>query len=694
MLLVAAGSASAIPCPAPGNTNISTSCELTQNWNVPAGQYGYKITANNVVIDGYNATNNAWYSITSSANGCTAGMWGGNPANQANPAMNSGVLFDTVNNCVLKNMEIEGFCTGVVIGLGMSNTVENCTIHDNGGVAGSTHGVHLAKTHHNTITESDIYDNLGSGDKKVCGSGGSGNGIFLFGGSETWGNWNKFTHNNLTNNTKAGYFSKYMCSNNEISYNKATENGLAGIVLRAMSTYNASVHDNNASNNCGVGIYIRGNQGNFWNNTVCNNMNCSKFYPGILPPVGYGCGGSCADCGIVSASQIAESGGCGIKVESGPGTNDLHNNTIYGNEDWDIYDDTDPADQAKLTGDDNTCNVAFQYRDISAAAGYSCHYQGSAHGVDLIVINKSETWYNATHYTITYTVMNIGTTTNSVAGFAGVWIDNVHKLPDCPVPALPPGITHTCTSGPHLHTGIVQIMARADITDTTDEGDESNNCTNNTFGGPDLKVDFLMTNWTAGDPSLKNFSMDYKIKNIGDITASNVNVKFCFCSLTHTTICSCINVPIGNLGAGSNTGKLTVGQYKLPDPMSSYIKCMVDCPVAITENNEHNNFKHVQHPGACYHACGPCASGPGGCGKCLDGGYGDVNSDPAVSKVVDVSAIDYEDLFDYVVGEGTISCKWAGDVNCENLIDSVDYEDLFNYVLGISSIGCCPGGCP
>ena len=71
-----------------------------------------------------------------------------------------------------------------------------------------------------------------------------------------------------------------------------------------------------------------------------------------------------------------------------------------------------------------------------------------------------------------------------------------------------------------------------------------------------------------------------------------------------------------------------------------------------------------------------------------------MNSDPAVSKVVDVSAIDYEDLFDYVVGEGTISCKWAGDVNCENLIDSVDYEDLFNYVLGISSIGCCPGGCP
>ena len=53
VLLVAAGSASALPaCPAPGDTVITASCELDQDWNVPAGQAGYIIEADGVTIDG------------------------------------------------------------------------------------------------------------------------------------------------------------------------------------------------------------------------------------------------------------------------------------------------------------------------------------------------------------------------------------------------------------------------------------------------------------------------------------------------------------------------------------------------------------------------------------------------------------------------------------------------------------------
>jgi len=683
VLLVAAGGASAAQCVgATYNFScgdmVNESCVL--DGNMSCGGWGLKIVENGVTIDGNG------YTLTGTVAGCTAGMWGGNPANQANPANNSGVLFDTVNNCVLKDLEIEGFCTGVAIGLGMNNTVVNCTIHDNGGVAGSCQGVHLAMTHHNTITENDIYDNLGTGSKKDCGSGGSGNGIFLYGGEaeNVWGTWNKFTHNNLINNTKAGYFSKLKCAHNEISYNNATGNGLAGIVLRAMSTYNASVHHNNASYNCGVGIYIRGNQGKFWNNTVCYNMNCSKFYPGGE----IGCGGSCADCGVTSASQVAGSGGCGIKVESGPGTNDIRNNTICGNEDWDIYDDTDPAPQSKLTGDDNACGVAFQYCDASAGCPLACVYQCPAYDVDLMVIDKYETWLNATHYHITYTVANVGTNTASTPGDAGIYINGV-QVNTQPVPALASTAMHTNTSGPYQIgvTGIDKIMVCADIGNTETGENENNNCTSNIFGGPDLTVDFLMTNWTAGDPSLKNFSMDYKIKNIGDITAQSVNVKFCFCSLTHNTICQCTNIGIGDLDAG-NSYSGTVGQFKLPDPMSSYIKCMVDCPDVITENNEHNNFQHVQHPSACYHACGPCASGPGGCGKCLDGGCGDVDCNGFVNGV------DITLLTNKVNGVGVLNCDWAGDVNCKNGVNGIDITLLTNKVNGVGVLSCCPGGCP
>ena len=701
VMLVAAGGASAADCNTAANPTcacgdtvrgiagggLSNTYVLPANLGACAG-WGLKIVDDGVIIDGNGKT------ITGTASGCTAGMWGGNPANQANPAMNSGVLFDDVNNCVLKDLEIKDFCTGVVIGLGDNNKVENCEIHDNGGVAGSTHGVHLAKTHHNTITKNDIYDNVGfysATNKKICGSGGSGNGIFLFGGDEpAWGDWNKFTHNNLTNNTKAGYFSKLKCAHNEISYNNATENGLAGIVLRAMSTMNASVHHNNASNNCGVGIYIRGNQSKIRNNTVCYNMNCSDFYPGGA----IGCGGTCADCGVVSASQIAGTGGCGVKVESGPGTNYLYDNTICYNEDWDIYDDTDPADQAKLKGDDNKCNVAFQYKETAAGVLFPCDHRCDGWSVDLIVLNKYEVWVdpnNPTQYYIHYTVANAGTTT-SMAGTAGIYINGV--LVDTPVvPALNGGSTQTFTSGPHAigtPGSIHKIAVCADIGNTETSENENNNCRKNIFGGPDLKVDFLMTNWNAGDASLKNFSVNYKIKNIGDITASNVNVKFCFCYPSHTKICNCITVPIGNLNADASYSG-TVGQYKLPDPMSSYIKCMVDCPDAITENSEHNNFQHVQHPSACYHACGPCASGPGGCGECLDGGCGDVDCNNAVNMN------DYDALFDYVSPPNTPpNCKWAGDVDCMGAASMSDCDALFDYVSppNIPLPGCCPGGCP
>ena len=638
------------------------------------------------------------------ASGCTMGMWAaaGN-ASQKNPAKYSGVLFDNVKNCTLKNLEIKNFCNGVAIGKGMNNTVVNCAIHDNGGVAGSTHGVHLAMTHHNTITENNISYNLGSGTKKDCGSGGSGNGIFLFGG-EPWGNWNKFIHNELTNNTKAGYYSKYKCANNIISHNNATRNGLAGIILRAMSTYNASVYNNTASDNSGVGIYIRGNQSRFWNNTICNNTNDSKFYPGLLPPEGYGCGGTCDDCGVVSAGQVAESGGCGVVMESGPGLHRNYlqvnnslvgnnmggNNTICYNGDWDIYDKSNPAGQNMLIGDDNKCNAAFQYKETDAGNLFPCDKRCGGAGVDIIVLDVRGVWTDATRttYNVSYTVANAGTVA-SVQFSVAIYIDGVLRdtqivLPPPSTAGLGPGAVYTAWSGTYT-ASIHNITIKADSGNVVVNENEDNNCRSVTFGGPDFVVDFLMTNWVAGDASLKNFSMNYKIKNIGDSDAEDVNVKFCFCNLTHCTIGPCTTVIIADLDAGDDHSG-TVGQFKLPDPMSSYIKCMVDCSAAksspISENNEHNNFQHVQHPGACYSDCGPCAGGPGGCGECLDGGCGDVNCDGTPRAM--------DDAGDII--SGAAPCLWAADLDCDKV---VGMSDAGHIISGAAmTMTCCPGMCP
>ena len=145
VLLVAAGSASADPCPAPGNTVIAASCELDQNWNVPAGQAGYIIGADGVTIDGQG------YKIT--GNVTTADCaW----ASETEPCTVSGILVDGLTqynaDVVIKNLEITGFCTGIALkGAGnpiyrINNvTIDNCEIHHNGFNNGDsvTQGIHV-----------------------------------------------------------------------------------------------------------------------------------------------------------------------------------------------------------------------------------------------------------------------------------------------------------------------------------------------------------------------------------------------------------------------------------------------------------------------------------------------------------------------------------------------------------------------
>ena len=124
---------------------------------------------------------------------------------------------------MIKDLEIEGFCTGIALaGSGANkvrnNTIEGCSIHDNGfntissgGSEMITHGIHACWIDAGdggepalTVKKNDIYDNEGTGS--ACGDGG--NGIFIY--PRVSENYCDIKSNRLHNNAKAGFWTKMM----------------------------------------------------------------------------------------------------------------------------------------------------------------------------------------------------------------------------------------------------------------------------------------------------------------------------------------------------------------------------------------------------------------------------------------------------------------------------------------------------
>ena len=341
VLLVAAGGASADPCPAPGDTVITTSCELDQSWTVPAGAAGYIIGADGVIIDGMGL-----YKITGDVTGdnCT---W----ASESITCTVSGIYNAGYDNVAIQNLEIEGFCTGVALqGTGgdkiCNNTVYNCSIHGNGfntpsgGSEMATHGVHACWIDVGaggepavTITESDIYDNEGTGS--ACGDGG--NGILIYaGGPESKHEMCDISYNNLYGNAKSGFWTKMQLTQSNITHNKIWDNGYGtgigdaqrgGIVLRCKMSNENIITYNDVYDNDVDGIFIGGSNNTVEHNNVTNNT----------------------DDGIDMGRS------------DGSYNNELYENTVCYNGDSDIS--TCGALCYGNMGDENTCDNCNDYHD-------------------------------------------------------------------------------------------------------------------------------------------------------------------------------------------------------------------------------------------------------------------------------------------------------------------------------------------
>jgi parallel beta-helix repeat protein len=685
VLLVAAGSVSAAPCPAPGNTVITSSCELDQNWNVPAGQAGYIIGADGVTIDGMGL-----YKITGSVTKANC-EW----ASETSPCTKSGIYNTGYDNVVIKNMEIESFCTGIALAGSGGNkvrniTVDNCKIHDNGfnttsgGSGMTTQGIHACHINGTadvpalTIVNNEIYNTEGTGSG--CGDGG--NGIFVYsGGGQPAHEYCNISYNDLHHNAKSGFWTKMMLSRCSITHNHAWENGggagvmgddvHGGIILRCMLSNENLIAYNNASNNgrggnYGYGIYVGGSNNTIFNNTVNDNTK-SGIYMGRSDgsdwnnvSCNYACGNAECDIGTCGGTGPAPDGCCGNY------------------------------------GDCNTYGICCNCdgcNDITR-----CHYCPGT-GINLKTTATDGTWVTQTQtYTVHYTVESTGWNT-SYATHAGIWIDG--ELVDVQyVPPLGPnaaaGREYIGTSGPHpVNTSVAvngatyidTIRVCADIYDEeTREEKETDNCYRDSeedyvnFGGPDLRIshapgrDYYFE-WI--DTSWKTFNIIFNVTNIGD----NVTEHDCWVNFTeiHCDWGCCVDPDCADgcvdpvcIPAGFDVGESvmhTVGPFVMEgaqDWIQIWVNFNNTTPVNNWDKANRDRGRFTSEYGGSY----PCWDATGDITEC-----GDADCSGGVTNT------DARDAFDR-----TYLCGYAADADCSGGVTNIDARDIFN-----RDLNCCKG---
>lgn len=661
VLLVAAGSASADTAISQatfggGDYNAGIAGEryyLTQDLTCDAGKAGIIIGNDGVTIDGQGL-----YSITGNADAAICAVGGGSESTASRIA---GIVngcnysFCGYNNVAIKNLEIKKFCTGISV-MGCSGyirdiTIDNCIIHDNGffyddPAHPAQHGIHISFLKNSTISNCTIYDTHGHGD--YCTA--AGDGIYGYGGGES-ANYLTIHNNTLYDNNQSGIFLKYMMRNCIISNNTAYGNGWgsqcesAGINLRCIHTSYNSIEYNNCTGNDGAGFNIGGQH-----NIVSHNIANDSTWDGIILPR--------TDSGSRNTSiynnTACKNGRNGVRILSNCLYNTIHNNTFCKNVEHDIYDGD------STSGDNNTCNTAFGYNDITNPQPYCTYRCPDSDGPDLVIKDKTEAWVSG-GYDITYTVCNIGNA-GANAGHAGVYINDIFQG-QFAYPALG---AFTCDNpkivGPYTiggAGGIDTILVCADIHNTTTgEIKEDNNCTENRFGGPDLILyDFEPAIWV--DQSYKRYNLSYTIKNVGDSASQATRVNI---SELGADKWWCIDNTVPALNPGA-TWSNEVGPFVLGGT-TDHLQAFVNDNHAFEENywgGIHEQYARFQHDHGW-----PCE-----CCIC-----GDVTGEGSIT-ILDARA---------VIGFNINTCEWAADVDCSYSIGTSDARDVIGH-----NLNCCSG---
>ena len=546
---------------------VNESCTFNGDMSCPAG-HGLEIGANGITIDG------ARYTLDGDSSDACDGFG----------VQRSGIYGKSCSDIEIKDLEIKNFCNGIYFryteddGIPLERiTIENCEMHHNGGDTGddnSVHGIKLIGVFDSVIRNCEVHHNTGKGDS--CEGGG--NGIFLKGISG-YGAWdNIITENEIYDNKKGGFFTKMMCKDTEVSYNKLWGNGQGGIILRCMKSETHDIHDNEIWDNYGSGIFVGGPDNTIHDNTVRDNKNGSEY--GGLGTGEYG--------GPGSGSPGKYGMGICMGRNDGSHNNEIISNEVCGNEGVDI--EVCPTCEGN-SGEENTCDTTFNYDDEgTTGCTYRCFTQGDEddEGVskpDITIEEKTEEWVDLVNktYNITYTIKNIGDA-SAPETTTSIIIDETEVATDS-VPELEEGENYTKTLGPFTMSEEKDtIKVCADVENDVEEGDETNNYLENLFDYlkmPDLTVVEKTEEWV--DLVNKTYNVIYTIKNIGNSEAEASSTSIIIDGFLVKTD------SVGALAPGENRTK-TLGPFTLTGD-SDAIKVCVDKDNVVTETDEGNNCR-------------------------------------------------------------------------------------------------------
>ena len=575
-LIIMVGSASAADCSNAIGGQGSCNCNDTvvgdytftgnmdcPNTDCPNTTHGLTIGIDSIVIDGNG------YTLDGVSSDACDGFG----------VQRSGIYGKSCSDIEIKDLEIKNFCNGIYFryteddGIPLERiAIDNCEVHHNGGDTGddnSVHGIKLIGVFDSVIRNCKIHHNTGKGDS--CEGGG--NGIFLKGisGYGAWGNI--ITENEIYDNKKGGFFTKMMCKDTEVSYNKLWGNGQGGIILRCMKSETHDIHDNEIWDNYGSGIFVGGPDNIVRDNIVKDNKNGSE----------YGGLGTGEHGGPGSGSPGKYGMGICMGRNDGSHNNEIISNEVCGNEGVDI--EVCPTCEGN-SGEENTCDTTFNYDDEgTCGCRFSCDGDDVSDKPDLTIEEKSEEWVDLVNktYNITYTIKNIGDASAPETA-TSIIIDETEVATDS-VPELAVGENYTKTLGPFTMSEEKDtIKVCADMENDVEEGDETNNYLENLFDYlkmPDLTVIEKTEEWV--DLVNKTYNVIYTIKNIGNSEAEASSTSIIIDGFLVKTD------SVGALAPGENRTK-TLGPFTLTGD-SDAIKVCVDKDNVVTETDEGNNCR-------------------------------------------------------------------------------------------------------
>lgn len=564
-----------------------------------AGDAGITIAAEGITINGNG------YSITGIMPATCGGV-------EAAPAACAGVVNTAYDNVIVQDLEITGFCTGIVIGQNDTDiadymTVTGCKIHYCGQSDATTHGIHMVGASYCTISQNEIYSISGEGASAGCGGGG--NGIFSYGISDPLGTGNVVTCNYLHDNAKSGLFAKKCSDTWTVQYNIASNNAEGGIVPMCKKSSNWVIEYNVMTGNGSVGYMSQASNNVLRYNTIQNNGTFGiKFVSDYFEP--YGMNNS-ATWNTISGHtvDIYQSGDDNDTNYAANNTGDSSSNIAGTPFAWDSsnlvnvyydYDGDTYFSQATCTPSNilevGTCCNPGKF----ASAGFSSLQSVVPNGCqttegndpcdcdssivpppDLVITEKSEAWVNeaAGTYEVTYTVKNIGAA-SAAASTTSISIDETEEATDS-VPALVADATHTNTVGPFTLTGTSDtVKVCADKDNAVDEGNEDNNCLENTYQPslPDLVITEKYETLSGS-----SYTVTYTVKNVGNASAAASTTSLWIDDVEQTETDS---VPA--LAADATYEGTFDGPFTISDDADT-IKVCADKDDAVNESDETNN---------------------------------------------------------------------------------------------------------